>query len=409
MTYKLSEIISPAFYDIHRKIKAGEANEIVAKGGRGSAKSSWVSLELIRLLIKLPECHAAVFRKIGNTLRNSVYAQVCWAIMELGLERFFVCTVSPMEITYKKTGQKIFFMGLDDPKKAKSIKPPFGYIGIVWFEELDQFKGEEEIRSVEQSTFRGGPFSIAFKTFNPPPMARNWANKYALIQKPGKIVHSSTYLTTPPEWLGERFINDAEHLKATRPTAYRHEYLGEVVGTGRTVFENVKEAHFSDDDIKGFDRVYHGVDWGWYPDPWAYNAMDYDSARRELRIFDELTRRKTSNRDTAQLLIDKGVAELITADSAEPKSVGDYNSFGLFCRGAIKGPGSVEYSHKWLQSLNAIYIDPARCPDTYKEFTEYEYEIDKQGETINGYPDVNNHHIDGVRYAMERIWKRRGE
>lgn len=99
----------------------------------------------------------------------------------------------------------------------------------------------------------------------------------------------------------------------------------------------------------------------------------------------------------------------ITADSAEPKSVADYKNFGFFCRGAEKGPGSVEYSMKWLQSLVRIVIDPARCPDTWKEFAEYEYERTKDGELMSGYPDENNHHIDAVRYATEPIWKRRGQ
>ena len=131
-----------------------------------------------------------------------------WAIAQLGLTRKFRCTVSPMECTYLPTGQKIMFFGLDDPGKVKSIKVPFGYIGIDWFEELDQFDGPEQIRNVEQSTLRGGSFSFTFKSFNPPAMARNWANRYVLEKKPGQMVHHSTYLTAPPEWLGPRFIAD---------------------------------------------------------------------------------------------------------------------------------------------------------------------------------------------------------
>lgn len=410
-TYRLSELISPAFVDSHKAVKTGEINELVEKGGRGSAKSSYLSIELILELIKHPECHAVVMRKIANTLRTSVYAQVCWAISALGLTRKFRCTVSPMECTYIETGQKILFFGMDDPGKLKSIKLPFGYIGLAWFEELDQFDGPEQIRNVEQSIFRGGSYSMCFKSFNPPAMARNWANRYALEKKPGKMVHHSTYLTTPANWLGPRFLADAEHLKETNPTGYRHEYGGEVVGSGTQVFENLLLREIKDDEIKQFDRVTNGVDWGWYPDPWAWNRMHYDSGRKTLYLFDELTRLRTSNTETAKLIqsrIPEG--ERIIADSAEEKSVSDYKSYGLSCRGADKGPGSVNYSMKWLQSLRAIVIDPDRCPDTAREFSEYEYERDdKTGEVVAGYPDAANHHIDAVRYGTNRIWKRRGQ
>lgn len=411
MTYKLSDLISPAFADSHRAVKAGTINELVEKGGRGGAKSSFISIEVIMLLLKHPECHAVVMRKVGNTLRSSVYAQICWAIASLGLSSRFKCTVSPMECTYIKTGQKILFFGLDDPGKLKSIKVPFGYIGIGWFEELDQFDGPEQVRNVEQSLFRGGYFSFCFKSFNPPAMARNWANRYALESKPGKRVHHSTYLTTPEAWLGPRFLSDAEHLKETNETAYRHEYLGEVVGCGTAVFENLELREISDEEISDFDRVTSGVDWGWYPDPWAFNRMHFDAGRRTLYIFDELTRRRTSNQDTAALVKSRiPEDELVIADSAEEKSVSDYCAFGIRCRGADKGPGSVNYSMKWLQSLPKIVIDPGRCPDTVKEFSEYEYERDaKTGEVIEGYPDLNNHHIDAVRYGTNRIWKRRGK
>nr|DAH28719.1 MAG TPA: terminase large subunit [Caudoviricetes sp.] len=411
MTCRLSDIISPAFVEPHRAVKAHEVSEVVSKGGRASTKSSWISVELVLLILKNPQIHACVFRKYGNTLRTTVYAQVVWAIAQLGLTRKFRCTVSPMECVYIPTGQKIMFFGMDDPGKVKSIKVPFGYIGVDWFEELDQFDGPEQIRNVEQSTLRGGPFSMTFKSFNPPAMARNWANRYALEEKPGKLVHHSTYLTTPPEWLGPRFLADAEHLKATNPTAYRHEYLGEVVGSGTQVFENLQLRDISDEELSQFDRITNGVDWGWYPDPWAWNRMHYDAARRTLYLFSELTRHRTSNQDTAALLMELiPQDELVIADSAEEKSVSDYKAFGLNCRASEKGPGSVAYSMKWLQSLTAIVIDPGRCPDTAREFTEYEYERDpKTNEVMEGYPDVANHHIDAVRYGTNRIWKRRGK
>lgn len=410
---RLKDVIAPVFWGVHCEIRRGEVKELVLKGGRGCGKSSYASLELILQLLRHPDCHAVVMRKVGGTLRTSVYAQVCWAITALGLGRKFRCTVSPMECTYLPTGQKILFFGLDDAGKLKSLRAPFGYIGLAWFEELDQFDGPEEVRNVEQSVFRGGEFSLAFKSFNPPAMGRSWVNQYVLEQRAGRRILHATYKELPPHWLGPRFLADAEHLKNSNPVAYRHEYLGEVVGSGAAVFENLRLEPIPDEQLVGFDRLYHGVDWGWYPDPWAYNAVSYDPARRVLFIFDELTRNRTPNRDTAKLLLDRGVGGdeggLLTADSAEPKSCADYRAYGLPCRAARKGPGSVEQSMKWLQSLQAIVIDPNRCPHTAAEFAAYEYERDpRTGTVLPGYPDVNNHHIDAVRYAVESVWRRRG-
>lgn len=407
MRVNLTDVISPAFYALHRQIRAGGVGEALLKGGRGSAKSSAVSIELILELLEHPLCHAVVLRKVKGTLRTSVYAQMRWAVSALGLDGYFSCSVSPMQMTYKPTGQTIYFFGLDDPGKIKSIKVPFGYIGLLWFEELDQYDGAEEIRNVEQSILRGGDHFMVFKSFNPPASPRNWANRYAREEKPGKVIHHSTYLSTPRAWLGERFIEEAEHLKASNETAYRHEYMGEVVGSGTAVFENVQAQSISAEQIRAFDRVYRGVDWGYYPDPFAYNEMHFDRARATLYIFGEITARRMGNGETANRIKLRKRSELITADSAEPKSIADYKALGLPCVGAKKGPGSVEHGMKWLQSLTAIVIDPQRCPDTLKEFLEYEYERDKSGEIIDGYPDWGNHHIDAVRYAMEAVSGRR--
>lgn len=405
-------LLSKEFVDLNRDISDRRHTEYVLKGGRGSTKSSFISLKIIELIKNNQQMHALCCRKVGNTLRDSVYAQIQWAITALGLDDEFDGTKSPLEITYTPTGQKIFFRGTDEPKKLKSVKAPFGYIGILWFEELDQFSGDAECRNVQQSVIRGGDDAYIFKSFNPPKAKNNWANLSFEAQKETRLVHSSDYRSVPPEWLGKTFLDEAEYQKEINPAAYEHEYLGVPNGNGGMVFENVVSEAITDQQIETFDRVLNGVDWGYYPDPWAFNRMQYDAARRTLYIFDELTAYKKGNRETADMLLkDIGLKreDRITADSAEPKSVADYLKFGLKCFNAKKGPGSVDYSMKWLQSLVKIVIDPVRCPDTYKEFTEYEYERTKDGEIISGYPDMNNHHIDAVRYATEIIWKVRGQ
>ena len=264
---RLKEKIPGVFWPVHQAIRRGEVTEVVAKGGRGSGKSSYLSMELVWQLLRHPDCHAVVLRKVGGTLRNSVYNQIVWAIGELGCAGYFRCTVSPMECTYLPTGQKILFFGTDDPGKLKSLKLPFGAVGICWFEELDQFDGPEEVRNVEQTVLRGGSWTLTLKSFNPPAMARSWANRYALETRPGKLVHHSTYRDLPRAMLGERFWADAEHLQRTNPAAFRHEYGGEVVGSGAAVFANLQLRAVPDDELERYDRVYYGVDWGWYPEP----------------------------------------------------------------------------------------------------------------------------------------------
>ena len=173
MEVRLKEKIPGVFWPVHQAIRRGEVTEVVAKGGRGSGKSSYLSMELVWQLLRHPDCHAVVLRKVGGTLRNSVYNQIVWAIGELGCAGYFRCTVSPMECTYLPTGQKILFFGTDDPGKLKSLKLPFGAVGICWFEELDQFGGEEAVRTIEQSVIRGGERAYKFKSFNPPKTAQN--------------------------------------------------------------------------------------------------------------------------------------------------------------------------------------------------------------------------------------------
>ena len=408
---KLSEIIPPHFREAHRLIREHAYTEIDLPGGRGSAKSSFISEEIPLLIKRNPDMHCLVLRKYRNTLKDSVFNQILWAIDMLGLSKEFRATVSPMQIKYLPTGQTIYFRGLDDPLKVKSIKPAFGYIGIVWFGELDQFAGAEEIRSVEQSAGRGGDRFYVFKSFNPPVSMTNWANKYILEDKAGRIVIRSDYRSVPPEWLGQKFLDDAEHLRKVNERAYRHEYLGIPVGTGGNVFDNVTERAVSDEDIKTFGTILHGVDWGWYPDPFAYVRCAYLAAQHTLIIYGEYRCNKKGNAETAEELKRLGVTsgDIIMCDSAEKKSVADYRAYGLLARAAEKGPGSVDYSMKWLQSLREIVIDKARCPETYREFIEYEYERTRDGEIISGYPDKDNHSIDAVRYATSQIWRRSGK
>ncbi len=406
-------VMGKAFVDVYRDARNRKHSRYDFKGGRGSLKSSFCALLMVDELERNPAFCGIAIRQVKDTLKDSVYAQLCWAIDVLGLAARYKCTRNPMAIRRISTGQLIFFRGADDPTKIKSIRPPRGmHIGVVWFEEADQLHGDAAFRSILQSTLRGGEGAIVLRSYNTPISAQHFLNRDALKEDEKRLIHHSHYHEAPPEWLGKEFFDAAEELRATNERAFRHEYGGEAVGTGGSVFENVEASAITDEEIERFDRIYMGIDWGWYPDPFHWAKMHYDAARRTLYLFDEYRANKEPNRVTGEALRDKkGVTpqDLITADSADPKSIADYKEFGFRCRGAEKGPGSVDYGMKWLQSLAAIVIDPARCPHTVREFGEYEYERDKDGEIISGYPDAANHAIDAVRYAMETVWRKRGQ
>lgn len=401
-----ARVLGRAFVDINRQIRPNM--EYVFEGGRGGLKSSFVSLKIIELIKNNPQMHACITRQVAGTLKDSVYAQMKWAIHELELDEEFNCKVSPLEIIYTKTGQVIYFRGLDDETKLKSIKPPFGYIGILWKEEKDQMKGDAQERSVNQSVLRGGNESYDFSSYNPPKSKSNWVHRIKLKPNPKRVIHHSCYTAAPPEWLGQKFIDDAEHLKEVNPEAYEHEYLGVPNGDGGNVFEYIELREITDEEIARMDKIYQGVDWGWYPDRYAFVRVYYDHARETLYFIDEIGENKKANSYTAAKIKERGYDDYaIICDSAEPKSISDYRDEGLPARGAEKGPGSVEYSMKWLQGKKLV-MDPRRTPEACNEFTEYEYERDKDGNVISGYPDKNNHFIDATRYATEPIWKRRG-
>ncbi len=398
---RLSELIAPSFHRLHKEIKAEKYDEIWLKGGRGSTKSTFVSIQILLGLLKDPEANAVVTRRYQNELRDTVYGQFEWTISKMGLGDFFKFQVAPMQIIYIPTGQKIVFKAADNPLKMKSINLGRGYIKYAWFEEVDQFAGMEEIRNILQSLFRGeNKRRIVFFSYNPPKSGRSWVNQEAKIPKPGRRVHHSTYLDVPPEWLGERFLTDADHLKKTNETAYRHEYLGEEVGTGLEIFNNIQLRIISQDEIAVFDRIRQGLDFGYAVDPLAFERMHYDRTRRRLYIFAEISGLNLFNRqfwEKAQQYNDVWTI----ADSAEPKSIAELKSFGMKIKGAKKGPGSVEFGIKFLQDLEAIIIDPERCPLAAREFINYSLETDRNGVVKSQFPDKDDHAIDCCRYALE--------
>jgi PBSX family phage terminase large subunit len=413
-TVNLTDVIAPSFYDLHWDVYEGRHTYYKLDGGRGSTKSSFVGSEIILGIMddaaKGKMTSAVAFRRYGVNLHDSVYEQLVWAIDTLGVSDLWHQTISPLRLTYKPTGQVILFRGADKVKKSKSIKVSKGYIKYLWFEELDEFEGADKIRSIQQSVVRGGEQFTVFYSYNPPKSQRSWVNNPIEFDTPDTVCHHSDYRSVPPEWLGEKFIQAAEHLQATKPDLYKHEYLGEVTGTGAEVFTNLTKRIITDEEIKSFDRIRRGLDWGYASDPFHYTVCHYDKTRKRLYIFYEIHRVKLSNRKSAELVKQENKNNnLVIADSAEPKSIADYKEYGVRIKGARKGPDSVDHGMKWLsEELEEIIIDPERCPNTWREFFGYELERDANGNLKAEYPDKDNHSIDAVRYALEDDMKQAG-
>lgn len=196
------------------------------KGGRGSTKSSFIAICLVVLMVIDKEFNAVCIRKVAETLQDSVYNQIIWAIELLGLSQYFKYKSSPLQIIYKPTGQRFYFRGCDRPEKIKSIKCKVGKLKAVWFEELTEFSGMKEVRTVTQSIVRGSDNILCFYSFNPPKDGKNWVNEEVERTRKNRFVSSSTYLDVPADWLGSNFLEEAEDLKEYKPDDYNNEYLG---------------------------------------------------------------------------------------------------------------------------------------------------------------------------------------
>lgn len=403
MEIRLSNLIAPQFYDIHWDIIEGKHTHYKLYGGRGSTKSSFISLEIIMGMMEDPEANAACFRRIGNTLQESVFEQLMWAIDALGVAHLWKANLSPLRITYIPTGQRIIFRGCDDPNKSKSIKLRHGYFKYIWYEERAEFEGDEDERAINQSLMRGGDKYVVFYSWNPPKSLNSWVNQDVLQVREDTLCNHSTYLTVPKSWLGEQFYIEAAELKKRKRLAYRHEYLGEAVGTGGKVFDNVVLREIKNEEIAIFDKIKQGLDFGFAADPLAFLRMHYNKKLHKLWIFGEIYQVNLKNREVvAKVRVLNPENKIITADSEEPRSIATLNEMGLKILGAKKGPGSVDFGMDFLANeIDEIIIDPVRCPNAAREFTTYELERDKNGNFKGGFPDKDNHTIDACRYALE--------
>ena len=403
----LKEKIKPSFYSVARATMNPKILHIACKGGRGSGKSSDIAL-LIIILVKHFAVNAVCIRKTDNTLEQSVYEQLKWAISELGLTSEFKFNKSPLRITYVPRGNYIIFRGAQDPERIKSLKDSRFSFAIGWIEELAEFKTEDEVKTITNSLLRGeladGLFYKFFYSYNPPKRKQSWVNKKyeSVIQPPNTHVHHSTYLDNP--YISQAFIEEAEATRERSEKRYRWEYLGEAIGSGVAPFENLVFRKITDEEIARFDNIRQGNDFGYANDPLAFVRWHYDKKKRVIYAIDEIYGVKISNRELAERIREKGYqSQMITCDSAEPKSIDELKlQLNIpLVQGAKKGPDSREYGERWLDDLDAIVIDPERTPNIAREFESADYAVDRDGNPKPKLEEVNDHTIDATRYAFE--------
>lgn len=380
------------------------------KGSRASKKSSTQSLKVITEIIENPNINWLVVRKVERTLRDSCYAQLKWAIHRLKVDNFFKCSTSPLEITYKPTGQKILFRGLDDPLKVTSITVEVGSLCRLWIEEAYEITSEDAFDRLDES-IRGqlpkGMYHQVVLTFNPW-SDRHWLKK-RFFDEPSKNVLTMTTNYMCNEFLSEADLVLFEEMKKN-PRRYRTAGLGEWGIVEGLVYENWEERVFDvhEISIRPSVRSAFGMDFGYVNDPSTLFCGLVDTVAREIYVFDEMYEKGMSNEDIKDRVSEMGYSkERIKADSAEPKSIAYLRKAGLTrIRAAKKGPDSIRAGISIIQDYKII-IHP-RCVNFITEISNYTWDKDKFDNAINKPIDDFNHLMDAMRYAMEEFDGRKG-
>ncbi len=372
----------------------------VCKGSRASKKSTTTAMNLIYRIMEYPKSNALVVRKTYRTLLDSCYAQLKWAVNRLGVKDYFDFKLSPLEIIYKPTGQKILFRGLDDPLKVTSVTVDVGSLCFLWIEEAYEIMSESDFDMLDES-IRGevpkGHFKQITLTFNPW-NERHWI-KERFFDKVDKDVLAITTNYTCNEWLDKSDLNVFERMKENNPRRYQVAGLGNWGIVDGLIYENFEERFFTLKEIENCKTV-AGLDFGYTNDPTAFFIGFLDKKGSVLYVWDEMYKKGLSNKKIYENIKNMGYSkEKIIADSAEPKSIDELYGLGLNIRGAKKGKDSILNGIQWIQDLK-IVIHP-RCNNFLTEISNYQWDKDKFGKALNRPVDDFNHLLDAMRYALE--------
>lgn len=376
----------------------------VCKGSRASKKSKTTALNMIYRIMKYPQANLLVVRKVFGTLKDSCYTELKWAIHRFGVDSLFDCKLSPLEITYKPTGQKIYFRGLDDPLKITSITVDVGCLCWLWIEEAYEITSEDDFNMLDES-IRGevgeGLFKQITVTFNPW-NEHHWLKKRFFDAKNDEILALTTnYMCN--EWLDKADLKLFEDMKINNPRRYQVAGLGNWGITDGLVYENWEEGIFSVDEISKTEGVCSafGLDFGYTNDPTALFCGLIDQKTKTIWVFNELYEKALTNENIAEKIRNMGYSkEKIIADCAEPKSIDRLRELGIrHIRPARKGKDSIKSGIDFIQGYKIIIH--SKCRSFIKEIGNYTWDKDKNGNTVNKPVDDFNHLMDAMRYALE--------
>lgn len=379
----------------------------VCKGSRASKKSKTTALWYIVNLIAYPEANLLVVRKTFRTLKDSCFTELKWAINRLSVNQFWEIKESPLEMTYKPTGQKIYFRGLDDPLKVTSITVEHGYLCWLWIEEAYEIGNEADFNMLDESIRGALPensklFKQITLTFNPW-NEHHWL-KRRFFDNPDSETLAITTNYTCNEWLDKADLQLFETMKKNNPRRYQVAGLGEWGIVDGLVYENWEEKAFSVDEVRQLRSVRSafGLDFGYTNDPTALFCGLVDEVNKTIWVFDEIYKRGMSNEAIAEAIKNAGYAkEKIRADAAEPKSIDRLYTLGLsHIRKARKGRDSINNGIDTISDYHII-VHP-KCVNFITEISNYTWDTDrKTGQKINKPIDDFNHLMDAMRYAME--------
>lgn len=380
----------------------------VVKGSRGSKKSKTTALNFIYRLMEYEWANLLVVRRFSNTNKQSTYTDLKWATNQLGVTHLFKFNDSLPEITYKPTGQKILFRGLDDPLKITSITVENAILCWAWFEEAYQIETFDKFSTVVESIRGSIDDSEFFKqitvTFNPW-SERHWL-KPTFFDEDTKLNNTFSYTTTyrVNEWLDEVDIARYEDLYRTNPRRARIVCDGDWGVAEGLVFENFEVKEFDwVKKLKEKQVVAHGSDFGFTQDPTTLISTIVDIQNKELWIYDEHYQRGMLTDEIYQMYLDKGLKNAkIIADSAEKRLITEIKRKGISnLKPSIKGQGSIMQGVQFIQGFK-IYVHPT-CEHTIEELNTYTFEQDKDGNWLNKPIDANNHLMDALRYSLEEF------
>lgn len=375
------------------------------KGSRGSKKSKTTALDIIRKMKKYPLANALCVRRFGNTLRDSVFADLKWAIHRLKMDDEFECTVSPMQIKHKYTGQKILFRGLDDGLKITSISVDYGVLCFVWIEEAYEISNEDDFNKLDMS-IRGevpeGYFKQITLTFNPW-SATSWI-KARFFDHPDEDTFTKTTTWECNEWLDEADRSIFLKMKKNNPRRYRIEGEGEWGIAEGLIYEKVRFENFDVDAIRAIPGIKSafGLDFG-FTDPNAFTCFLIDNTAMRIYVFDEWYKTGVTNKIIAQAIKEKGYGgQRIICDSAEPKSIAELREEGINAEGSRKGKDSINHGIQLIQNYE-IVVHERNCPEFKKEIQNYCWAKDRDGKPTDKPDHEFSHGMDSMRYAVTKV------